>query len=424
MRLPRWSAAPEGATPTQKRNFANVQVDAAGVGLASAASPFLPVFLTHLSASNFQVGLLTSMPALTGLLLALAVGRFLQTRRNIVPWYGVGRLLVISAYTLTGLVPWIVPREFAVPAVLAIWALATLPQTVVSVCLSCVMSAVAGPEGRYELMSRRWSILGLTSAVTVALAGQVLDRIDFPLNYQVVFMGLSVGGLISYAFSRQIKLPDNPPEPPEAATSLAERIKDYARIIRHERPFVSFVWKRFIFLSGTSLTAPLFPLYFVRQLQASNAAIGMISTTHTAVMLLGYVVWGRLSRKRGSRFVLLCTTLGLAFYPAVIAFTRQVDLVIVFAGLAGILQAGLDLVFFDELMKRVPADRSPTFVSLAQALQYFSTLVTPLLGTFLADQLGIPGALLVGAAVRLAGFAAFAAFREEVVREPAVVART
>lgn len=78
----------------QKRNFRNVQIDAIGVSIANVAAPFLPVFLTRLGASNFQVGLLSSMPGITGLVLALVVGRFLQTRRNIVPWFSLARLMV------------------------------------------------------------------------------------------------------------------------------------------------------------------------------------------------------------------------------------------------------------------------------------------------------------------------------------------
>jgi hypothetical protein len=169
----------------QKRNFRNVQIDAIGIGLASAAAPFLPVFLTRLGATNIQVGLLTSMPAFTGLILAIFIGSFLQTRRNIIPWFSGARLLVVSSYALTGIVPFLVPREYAVQAVLLIWAAATIPQTMLAVAFSVVMNAVAGPEGRYELMSRRWSILGLTSAITVAVAGWTLDQLDFPINYQL-----------------------------------------------------------------------------------------------------------------------------------------------------------------------------------------------------------------------------------------------
>ena len=201
----RWSVAPDDATPVQRRNFRYVQIDAIGIGLANAASPFLPVFLTRMGASNFQIGLLTAMPAATGLVLAIIVGNFLQKQRNVVPWFSFSRLLVISSYAATGLVPFLVPDKLVIQTVLLIWAVATLPQTAVAVCFSVVMNAVAGPTYRYDLMSRRWALLGLVTALTVAVAGQVLDRIGFPLNYQVVFIALSLGGLVSYIFSSRIQ---------------------------------------------------------------------------------------------------------------------------------------------------------------------------------------------------------------------------
>ena len=408
MRSLRWSTAPDGATPVQKRNFLAVQIDGIGIGLASAAAPFLPVFLTRLGATNLQVGLLTAMPAFTGLFLALLIGRFLQGRRQVVPWYGGMRFLVVMSYALTGIVPFTVPKDHAVLAVLLIWAMATLPQTFVNVAFSVVMNAVAGPKGRYDLMSRRWTILGLTTSIAVAITGELLDRINFPLNYQLVFMGLSMGGLLSYAYSRRIDLPDAEPLPRQRGLSLMQRFKGYVCLIWNEKPFISFTAKRFVFLSGTSLAAPLFPLYFVRVLNASDAWIGAISTAQTAIVLVGYPLWSRQWRVRGARFVLLWTTLGLTLYPLLTAFTHRVEWIVVYAGLAGIFQAGNDLVFFDELMKTVPPQHSATFVALAQSLQYLSTVASPLVGTFLADHIGIGGGLLVGAALRLTGFGLFA----------------
>lgn len=408
MSLFHWSVAPKDVTPIERKNFLNVQIDAIGIGLASAAAPFLPVFLTRLGATNLQVGLLTAMPAFTGLFMAIAVGRFLQSRRQIVPWFSAARLIVVSSYALTGLVPFIVPKEYAVQAVLLIWAAATLPQTVVNVAFSVVMNAVAGPKRRYELMSRRWSMLGLTAAITVAAVGQILDRLNFPFNYQVVFIGLSFGGLISYYYSSHIELPDAELPAPTIGLSWLQRFKGYAALIRGERAFVSFTAKRFVYLSGAMLAVPLFPLYYVREVHASDAWIGVINTAQTAVMLVGYFLWARQSRARGSRFVLLWTTLGLSLYPVLTAFTRQVEWIALYAGLAGIFQAGIDLVFFDELMKTVPPKYSATFVSLAQSTQHGVTVAAPLVGTLLADHISIGGALMLSGLLRLIAFGLFA----------------
>jgi hypothetical protein len=403
----RSSVAPPGAPPVQRANFLNVQIDAVGVGLANAASPFLPVFLTRLGASNLEIGLLTAMPAFTGLLFAIIVGRFLQTRPRIVPWFSAARLLVLSSYAATGLAAFIVPQAYLVRTVLFIWAVATVPQIVVNVSFSVVMNAVAGPTHRYDLMSRRWSILGLTTALTVAGAGQVLDALAFPINYQVVFIALSIGGLISYYFSSHIELPTVTPPTPTQGTTWRERMGDYVRLVWGEKDFVRFSIQRFVFLAGISLAIPIFPLYWVRQVQASDAAIGFINTAQTAVLLIGYFFWTLSTRRRGSRYVLLRSTLGLALYPILISQTQRVEVIILVAGLAGIFQAGVDLVFFDELMKTVPVAYSALFVSLAQSLQHLAAMLSPLIGTWLASVIGLDGALMVAGGVRLLGFGLF-----------------
>jgi len=390
------------------RNFLNVQIDAIGIGLANSAAPFLPVFLTRLGATNFQVGLLTSMPALTGFLLAIAIGNFLQSRRKIVPWFSAARLLVVACFALTGLVTLLVPEQYTVVAVLAIWALATLPQTVVSIAFSVVMNAVAGPSGRFELMSHRWSIMGITSATTVIIVGQVLDWIDFPLNYQLVFIGLSIGGLISFYYSSHIRIPDLEPPPRRVGVPVAQRLREFTSLILSERPFVSFASKRLVYMMGITLATPLFPLYLVREVEASDAWIGAISTAQTAILIIGYFVWMNQSRQHGSRRVLLLASFGLSFYPALVSLTHEVRLIVVYAGIAGIFQAGLDLVFFDELMKTVPIKYSATFVSVFQSLNFFSSIIAPLIGTTLADTIGLSGALMCSFALRFLGFCLFA----------------
>ena len=127
----------------------------------------------------------------------------------------------------------------------------------------------------------------------------------------------------------------------------------------------------------------------------------------TLVMLVGYFLWPWVSKRRGGRFVLLATTLGMVLYPALTATTIQVGSIMIFAGIAGLFQAGLDLVFFDELLKTVPAGYSAIFISLAQSMQFLSIIIAPLVGTWLADSFGLGGALLVSSGLRLLGFLLF-----------------
>lgn len=397
----------ENERELQQRNFRYVQIDAVGVSISNVAAPFLPVFLTRLDASNFQIGLLSSMPGMTGLILAILVGRFLQTRTNVVPWYSLSRLTVILCYALTGILTLTVSEESVIIATLAIWAFATIPQTALAVAFSVVMNAVAGPEGRYALLSRRWAIFGLTGVVGTFIVTRVIDLVSFPLNYAMMFMVLSLGGFVSFYFSRKISLPDQVPPPLPSVRSPLQSLRNYATLLREHPVFLSFATKRYVYLSALVLSQPIMPLFLVREVHATDSQIGTINMIFTLVMLVGYFLWPRISSRRGGRSVLLATTLGMTFYPALSAATPQVPLIMIYAGISGLFQAGLDLVFFDELMKTVPSEYSATFVALAQSMQYLSMIIAPLLGTWLANYIGLGGALWLSAGLRLFGFLLF-----------------
>jgi len=397
-------------TPTSeqtKRNFRNVQIDAIGVGLANAAAPFLPVFLTHLNATAFQVSMLSSMPAVTGLILAIPLGRFLTRQENIVQWFSRARLLVIASYALTGVISFFLPQDVLVNSILLIWALATLPQTIVAITFSVVMNAVAGPDRRFELMSRRWSTMGLTTTLVVLGIGQLLDRVIFPLNYELMFLGMSLGGLLSYYYSSHIKLEPTIPPPLEHSKSIKTQISEMKRLVLGEKPFTAFMLKRLIVFTGIQLSAPLVPLYLVRVVQASDAWISFINTAQTAILVLGYFFWTRQSRRHGSSRVLILTTLGVSLYPFLLSLSIVPWQIAIISGIAGIFSAGLDLIFFDELMKTVPIEYSALFVSFAQMMQYLSAILSPMVGSFLADTFSIQTGLIVAGVIRFMGFLAF-----------------
>jgi len=315
--------------------------------------------------------------------------------------------MVILCYALTGILTLLIAEKYVIIATLAIWAFATVPQTALAVAFSVVMNAVAGPEGRYALLSRRWAIFGLTGVIGTFIVTRLINLISFPLNYAIMFLVLSLGGFLSYYFSNQIHIPDQTPPPLIHSRSPREELRNYLSLLRANPAFVSFASKRFVYFSALVISLPIMPLYLVRDIHATDAQIGTVNMAMTLVMLVGYYLWPRVSRKRGARFVLLATTLGMALYPALSATTRRVDLIILYAGIAGVFQGGLDLVFFDELMKTVPAEYSATFVSLAQSMQYVSMIFAPLLGTWVANYIGLGGALWLSAGLRLLGFLLF-----------------
>jgi len=341
------------------------------------------------------------MPALTGMLLAMPVGEFLSRRRHIVPWFARSRFLVLICYLLTGLVPFFIPNR-APEAIILIWALATLPQTLVTVGFTVVMGGVAGPTGRFTLMSRRWAILGLTNSLTVLIVGQMLTWFEFPLNYQVVFIGSAVGALISVIFSSSIKLP--PQEIAASRQGVVDTFRQHGGTLRQNKPFVNFTVSQFVFRWGMTLAVPLLPIYWVKNAGATDQQISAINFSQTMAMMVAYFLWSRVILRRGKRWVLLVCALGMSFYPALTAFTQQPNVLILWAGLAGLFFAGVDLVFFDIVLGTCPADDRAAYIGMYQTTVYVATFLAPLVGTALSTTVGIVPALILATVLRLAGF--------------------
>ena len=343
-----------------ERNIRNVLIDGVGVGIVTGVGTFLPVFLARLGASSLLVGLITSLPALTGALLAAPIGRFLERQRNVVPWYSGMRVWVLWSYALFGLLPFVIPLAAVPWAVIAIWALVTVPATFVNVAFTVVMGGVAGPRRRFYVMSLRWSSLGAITAITVTLVGQALDRIAFPLNYQIIFIGSFLGGLLSFLFSRSITLPDNPPEPegaPPPAHSVGAWLRSLSDALRSAPPaFRRYALSAFVFRCGVAMALPLFPLYWVREVGASDAWIGIISTAGSGVLIVAYFIWSVTARKIGIGAVLLISSFGMSLYPLAASTTGSVLLLAVFAGMSGFFAAGNDLVNFDLVLSTAPAE--------------------------------------------------------------------
>jgi hypothetical protein len=299
-----------------------------------------------------------------------------------------------------------------------------VPATFVNVAFTVVMGGVAGPRRRFYVMSLRWSSLGAVTAVTVTLVGLALDRIAFPLNYQLIFIGSFLGGLLSYLFSRSIRLPDNPGAA-EAAPASRRRLGDWLRslvdALRSAPPaFRAYAGSAFVFRCGIAMALPLFPLYWVREVAASDAWIGIISTAGSGVLLVAYFIWSIAVRRIGVGAVLILSSIGMALYPLAAASTGSVALLAVLAGAAGFCAAGNDLVNFDLVLSTAPQDHQATYVGLFQTLQNIALFLMPLVGTALADLAGLHVALVLAGLLRLVGAGLYIALK--VGRAPAEAA--
>jgi hypothetical protein len=394
----------------QARNWRLVQADSIFIGIVNASSTFLPVFLLRLGASANDVGLLTALPAFTAFVLAIPLGRMLQARGRIVAWYSRLRLLAWTSYAMIAGAVALLPPEAAVPVALVIWALASLPSTAALVAFPMVMDGAAGPGGRFDLLGRRWAIAGVSSIVAMALGGQFLAIVPFPLNYQVLLLIVTLGGFGSFLQSSRLKVADHVRPPHQEQPPRADRLRALWRLVISNRAFVGYELRAIAYITSIGLALPVLPLFYVHDLAASDAWIGIIGSAGSAGSVLGYVWLRQVARRRGGSSILLPALIAAAATTAAVGLVGWLPAVAAIAFVAGVAGAGAQLALFDRMVRSFPKELGVTFSSVDQSVQNFALIVAPNIAGFLAVALGTRTTILVTASV---GFVAVALFALE-----------
>jgi MFS family permease len=98
-------------------------------------------------------------------------------------------------------------------------------------------------------------------------------------------------------------------------------------------------------------------------------------------------------------------------YPLLTALTHQVNVLVIWAALAGLFSAGVDLVLFDTLLSTCPEDQQAAYVGMYQATVFMAAFLAPLVGTALSDAIGIVPTLVFASVIRLSGFGLMAVLR-------------
>lgn len=392
----------------QAHNWRMVQLDSFFIGVINASSTFLPVFLLRLGASANDVGLLTALPALTAFAFSIPLGRWMQRRRNIVPWYSGLRLVAWSSYAAMAAVAFLLPREQAIPALLAVWALSSLPSTAALVGFAMVMDGAAGPGGRFDLLGRRWAIAGVVATAAGVLGGQLLSIFPFPMNFEILLVIVSLAGLGSFFQSRRIVIPDQAPVPSAAHVPTRDRLVGLWHLIVSNRQFIRFQLRGFVYVASIGMSLPVLPLFYVHEVNAPDAWIGVIGAAASAGSVLGYLVARQLALRRGAAMTLLPSMLVAALAPAVLSVIGWLPAVAAIAFVAGVAGAGAQLALFDQMMRRIPHEHGVTFSSVDQSLSNLAIMIAPNVGGILAIAIGIRSTLLVVAALGVAAFVLFA----------------
>ena len=422
------SSVPVDPTPltpqTAERNIRyNVQHGVASVLPANLAVPFFGILALKMGASNFQIALLSSAPAIMSLLVmipgAIYVDRFSLKKRVTTMFFWANRVF----YLLLACVPFFTEDRRAAALVVAV-ALMNLPGAIGNVAWQSFISRVIPSSRRAQAFAHRNRWMNVVGTVAVVIAGRALDIMRFPLGYQVMFLVAFVAAMVEIRIFQRIEEPEAPPGGNSgAATSagsgtpsragpngLRRRLIDlpgsvrwaWRDILSHPR-FVRFTLAAVVFYFMWQIAWPLFTLYQVKELGANNLWVSLLTLANSSGALFGYGLWAKVADRRGHLGSLCLASTGMFLVPLFYALLHSLVALAILNLAVGVIFSGVILGLFNALLESVPEERTTTYIAYYNTAITLTTVFAPLVGVGLLKLTGFFWAFLICAVGRVLG---------------------
>ncbi|RPI34840.1 MAG: MFS transporter [Chloroflexota bacterium] len=413
------------ADPITRANFNHLYADIAWFGLlAGSTMAFIAIYAARLGATSFDVGLLTAGPAVVNLLFSLPFGRWLESRPLIRVSY-LTSILHRLGYVALVFLPALLVERAQVHGIILIALATAIPGTLLAISFNALIADLVPPAWRAHVVGRRNAIIAVLMTLTSLACGVILDRVTYPLNYQIVFAIGGFGALMSsYHVGKLRKESEIPPRVGSPLGDLAwpgllrfadalrnpglrfltrSKGKPLLRLDVLKGSFGAFMLAYFAFYMVQYIPLPLFPLYNVNVLGLTDGEISLGSALFYGMMMVFSFGLGRFSARFGHRRLLVFAAFVFGGYPLLLYLARDAILYWAASILGGLVWGLLNGALVNRLMERVPEGDRPAHMAIHNLALNLGILAGSMMGPAIGEWIGLRDALLVSGGLRILG---------------------
>ncbi|HBX70611.1 MAG TPA: hypothetical protein DEH25_14825 [Chloroflexi bacterium] len=241
-------------------------------------------------------------------------------------------------------------------------------------------------------LDRRGRFFGITNfggtatgILGASIVAWLLGRHEFPYSYMWAFFLGSVFIFISWFFLAMTKEPRIEPE--TTRVSNQEYWKKLPAIVRQNANFRRYLIAQ-IFMGGGNLSIGFLAVYAIQRWDLPDSQAGIYTVAMLIGQALSNLVFGWLADKKGNKLVLEIAVLTTALSAGIAALAPSGGWFLLVFFLGGITNAGFMLAGIMIVFEFCAPEIRPTYIGINNTFNGIFSIVTPLLGGWLAATFG------------------------------------
>ncbi|WML39443.1 MFS transporter [Neobacillus sp. OS1-2] len=360
------------------------------------AGNFFPIFaIAILGASNYQVGLISSLPPLMALGMtipaAIVLNRLQQQKKTVALSVFWARILFLL---LAGVV--YIHSSYQAWAFLLIIAFMNIPGTISTIGWQTLISGIIDEDRRGAFFSDRNRLVTIVGMVTTLLIGIFMKKqTEHALAYQVLFVIAFLFGLLEVFFLMKHK------EKAESTSGLAKKNSSMDWSIFHDKGYKWFLITALCFNFSWQMAWGLFNIYNVKYAHATILWISIFSVANQLVQVFSFPLWKKLAEAKSNTLMLVWVAAGMATAPFLTVLSTNLVYLTFVQMTSGFFVSGTTLLLFNLLLEKSPNEKKTYCITTYNVLLSFVAFIAPQIGIWLLEVSGMQTSLGINSLLRL-----------------------
>ncbi|MBT2696220.1 MFS transporter [Bacillus sp. ISL-40] len=352
------------------------------------ASNFFPIFaISILGASNYQVGLISSLPPLVALIMtipaAFMLNRLEQQKKTVAMSVLWARILFVL---LAGVL--FIRSDYQAWAFLIIVALMNVPGTISNIGWQTLISGMIKEDRRGAFFSDRNRLLTIVGMITTLIIGIVMkNQTNHAVAYQLLFLMAFLFGLLEVFFLMRHKETVQPKTNKNKEQEQKNSSMDWS--IFKDNGYKWFLITALCFNFSWQMTWGLFNIYNVKYAHATILWISIFSVANQLVQIFSFPLWKRWAEQKSNTLMLVWVAAGMATAPFLTVLSTNLIYLTFVSMTSGFFLSGTMLLLFNLLLEQSPKDKRTYCITTYNVLLSFVAFIAPQIGIWLLEVTGI-----------------------------------
>lgn len=385
-------------------------------------TPFATMFAKRLNASDLEIALLNSLPAIVSIGAIIPGAIYIQKCRD--KKNATARFFITARifYLLFALVP-LLARQYRASVFILLYGLMNLPG---SIALSSWQSYIAGlfpPSMRAGVLASRNKISTLVGIITTLAAGWALYNLPGSdeqrvLIYQIFFGAAFIFSIMEiYLFYRH-KEPGEDDQTINSVQAIVSKpttkVSPIIKGMKSNRRFIYFCLAAIVFHFAWYAGWPLFPLYEIDILHSNEVWASLFSSINGAAAAIAYPYWSRFVSRKGNALPLSIAVFSMAVVPLTYPMANSLYAILFISIAGGVALSGITLIVLNSLYEVSPENGRTIYIAFFNTMLNVVLAIAPFAGVALKDYFNIYNAFtIVGTLRLLSGVVFYIRYRSE-----------